>query len=416
MSLRELLKYLFFFQIFIYASTVHAAISLGVDQLFSEDGVKLLQGKNIGLVTNQTGVNSRYISTIDLLKENQKKYQYHLSALFAPEHGLYGEGYAGEKIESGKTASGIPIFSLHGATRRPTKEMLKGLTLIIFDIQDIGSRSYTYLSTLFYVMEEAAKAHIPVLVLDRPNPLGGLLVDGPMLESEFRSFVGYVNVAYCHGMTAGELACFFNEEYKIGCELHVLCMKGWRRSMLFHETGLQWIPTSPNIPDAKVAFYYPAVGMLGELEVASIGVHYTLPFQLVAAPWIDGAKLATLLNQYALAGVHFVATYCKPVSGRYAKQVCKGVLVLITDKKVFRPYATQCAIFHALKKYSPKTFLACLHASDAKRNFFYKICGTKKIFELLSQEECSFKSLLSIHEKERERFIAIRRKYLKYDP
>jgi uncharacterized protein YbbC (DUF1343 family) len=256
----------FFFLLLLHCS-LSAQVKTGIDRLFEPEYLSLIQGKKVALITNQTGVNSALVSTIDLIKKGQKEHGYTLKALFAPEHGLYGEGYAEEHIASGKTADGIPIHSLHGKTRRPTKEMLRDLDLIIFDIQDVGSRPYTYSSTLFYAMEEAAKEGVEVLVLDRPNPLGGNLIDGPMLEEEFRSFVGYINVPYCHGMTIGELARFFNKEYAVGCKLFVVPMQGWQRSMRFSDTGLVWIPTSPNIPEAETALYFPTTGLLGQLGV-----------------------------------------------------------------------------------------------------------------------------------------------------
>ncbi len=407
----------FLFQIILYVCctfSLEAKVSLGVDRIFEPEWVTLLQGKNIGLITNQTGVTSALVPTIDILENNQKKYGYTLSCLFAPEHGLYGEGYAWENIKSGKTASGLPIFSLHGETRRPTKEMLKDVTLLLFDIQDIGSRSYTFANTLFYAMEEAAKSKIPVLVLDRPNPLGGLIVDGPMLEKEFRSFVGYINVPYCHGMTIGELARFFNDEYHIGCNLSILPMKGWQRTMSFEETGLQWIPTSPNIPNSKVTYYYPAVGMLGELGIVAIGIGYTLPFQVVAAPWIDGSHFASILNQYKLPGVYFTRTHIKPFFGRYAKESCQGAYIIITDPKKFQPFTTQCAIFHALRRCYPKTFQQALTDAASKKDLFYKICGTKMILECLQNKNFSLEELSSIHKKERSEFLKIRNAYLLY--
>src|SRR5579872_1645162 len=195
-------------------------VSLGVDVFFKEGYDEILKNKRVGIITNHTGVNGALRPTIDIFKERSGEFT--VAALFTPEHGLNGVAYAGESVESGKKKQNIPIHSLHGKTRRPTERMLKGIDVLIFDIQEIGARSYTYATTLFYVMEEAAKKGIDVIVLDRPNPLNGVMVDGPMLKAEWRSFVGYINVPYCHGMTIGELARFFNEEYKVGCKLKVV--------------------------------------------------------------------------------------------------------------------------------------------------------------------------------------------------
>lgn len=336
--------------------SLNAKVATGIDQLFQMPYSEKLKGKKIGLITNQTGVNSSLISTIELLYLNQKNYGYELKALFAPEHGLYGEHFAGEKVDHSKSKEGIPIYSLHGNTRRPSKEMLKDLNLIVFDIQDIGSRSYTYISTLFYVMEEAKKYQIQVLVLDRPNPLGGTIVDGPMMENEFRSFVGYIDIPYCHGMTVAELARYFNTEYHIDCQLSIIPMKGWKRSMSFSDTGLHWIPTSPNIPDAKIALYYPMTGMLGELEIAFIGIGSPLAFQVVAAPWIDGKLFTKALNNHKLQGVYFVPTYIKPYSGRFIKKRCQGALIVITDKKSSLPFQYNVLFSHLLKVFTPPLF------------------------------------------------------------
>jgi len=279
-----------------------APVQVGLERIFSPEYASLLKNKRIGLITNHTAVDSQLQSSIELFKANSKG-AYTLAALFGPEHGIYGYGYAEEKIANGKDKDGIPIYSLHGKTRRPTEQMLQDIDLLVFDIQDIGSRSYTYISTMFYSMEEAAKLKIPMVVLDRPNPINGVVVDGPLLDENCRSFVSYISVPYCHGMTVGELAQFFNKEYKVGCNLTVVPMKGWQRSMSFHDTGLPWIPTSPHSPEADSALYYPATGILGELQMVNIGVGYTLPFKCVGAPWIDGEAFAEQLNAQNFPGV-----------------------------------------------------------------------------------------------------------------
>ena len=195
--------------------------------------------------------------------------------------------------------------------------MLKGIDLLIYDIQDIGSRSYTFLSTLLYVMEEAAKQQIKVMVLDRPNPINGIVMDGPMLEEKWRSFLGYINVPYCHGMTIGELAQYFNGEYKIGCDLEVIPMKGWKRTMSFKDTHLPWVPTSPHVPEAETALVYPVTGILGELGIVNIGIGYTLPFKLIGAPWIQAEAFAEQLNQQQFPGVRFLPFYYRPFYGKF---------------------------------------------------------------------------------------------------
>ncbi|MGE5196163.1 MAG: exo-beta-N-acetylmuramidase NamZ domain-containing protein, partial [Anaerolineae bacterium] len=304
MTLVRLFTFLSFFCLLHLKLFAEPQVKLGIDRFFDEGVYKCLSGKRVGLVTNHTGVDGQLRRTIDLFLLESRDFS--LAAVFAPEHGLYGIAYADEKIEHGKLGISLPVYSLHGETRRPTKEMLKDLHVLIYDMQDIGSRSYTYATTLFYAMEAAAKEGVSVIVLDRPNPIGGLLVDGPMLEEKWRSFLGYINVPYCHGMTVGELARFFNEEYKIGCELTVVPMKGWNRSMTFGETGLHWIPTSPYIPEEDTPFFYASTGILGALGWVNIGIGYTQPFKLVGAPWIDADHFAEQLNAQKLPGTFFV--------------------------------------------------------------------------------------------------------------
>ncbi len=388
------------------------AIKLGVDQLFTKDYELLLQGKQIGLITNHTAVNSHMQWTVEILKKHANSLGYQLTALFAPEHGLMGEHYAGENIKENQDLNGIPIYSLYGQTHRPTKAMLQNVNLLIYDIQDIGSRSYTYVSTLFYVMEEAAKLNIPLLVLDRPNPINGLTVDGPVLEDRWRSILGYVNVSYCHGMTIGELALYFNEEYHIGCPLIVVPMKGWRRSMSFDETGLKWIPTSPHIPEASTAFYYPTTGILGELQMVSIGIGYTLPFKLVGAPWINASLFAERLNAQHFPGVYFYPFYYRPFFGKFSQEHCQGVLILITNPTIYLPVATQYLLIGMLKSLYPKEFEKALQASQDREEIFNKVNGTAEVYRILKEERYPIWKLRELHRKEREEFMRKREKYL----
>jgi uncharacterized protein YbbC (DUF1343 family) len=332
--------------------------------------------------------------------------------LFGPEHGIGGDHYAEENMENQIDPEGIPIFTLHGKTRRPTDEMLKGIDLLVYDIQDIGSRSYTYITTLFYVMEEAAKKGIEVWVLDRPNPLGGQIVDGPMLEEKWRSFVGYINIPYCHGMTIGELAHYFNQEYQIGCRLTVVPMKGWKRNMIFHDTDLHWIPTSPYIPEANTAFYYPTTGIIGELQIVSIGIGYTLPFKLIGAPWIKGEALAKQLNKQNFPGVHFEPFKYRPHYGKFAKKDCQGVLILVTNPALYKPVSTQYLILGILKNLYKNQFNQALAKSTDRQEMFHKVNGTDQVFKILNQDGYSVWKLLSLHQEERKAFEKTRQKYL----
>ena len=379
-----------------------AKVAVGLDSFFTDEYRPLLKGKKIGLITNHTAMSSSCVHAIQLFDQNEKKFEYQLKALFAPEHGLYGEGYAGEKITNQKLREGVCIYSLHGDTRKPTQKMLQGINLLVYDIQDLGCRSYTFATTLFYVMEEAAKQKIPVVVLDRPNPINGVIVDGPMLEKKNRSFVSYLNIPYCHGMTIGELARFFNAEYKVGCDLTIVQMKGWKRTMTFRDTNLVWIPTSPHIPDAETAFFYPTTGPLGELQLTSIGIGYTLPFKVVGAPWIQGEKLAKELNAEQLPGVRFLPTRFRPFFGRFAKESCKGVLIVVQNHELYLPVLTQYTIFRALKRLYPKQFFAAVKG-EINKEFFCKVCGTNAIFDWLSTEDLSIQTLISLHKKKKKR-------------
>lgn len=387
-------------------------VKVGADQLFTEDYIKLIKGKKVGLITNHTAVNSQMISTIDLLKQNAKKQDFILAALFAPEHGIKGAAHASESIEDERDSDGIPIYSLHGKHRRPTEKMLSQIDVLLFDIQDIGSRSYTYSTTLFYAMEEAKKQNILVVVLDRPNPINGVVIDGPLLEEKWRSMVGYVNVPYCHGMTIGELARYFNGEHKIGCALEVVPMSGWQRSMTFQDTGLPWIPTSPYIPEASTAFYYPMTGILGELQMVSTGIGYTLPFKVVGAPWINGKKFAAQLNSQKFPGVHFEPFYFRPFYGRFAHEDCEGVLIVVTEPLRYRPVSTQYLLIGLLKSLYPSKFSEALANAVDRKEMFSKVNGTDKIYKIISEEKNIVWKLRSFQEKEKEEFSKSRKKYL----
>lgn len=390
-----------------------ANVELGVDVFFKEGRIDELKGKRVGLITNHTGVDGHLRSTIDLFLECAPGIK--LAALFAPEHGLTGQAYAFEEVEDRKGPSGIPIYSLHGRTRRPTPQMLQGIDVLVYDIQDIGCRSYTYTTTLFYVMEEAAKHGIPVIVLDRPNPINGLIVDGPMLQKKWRSYIGYINVPYCHGMTIGELARYFNDKYQIGCSLKVVGMKGWKRSMSFAETGLAWIPTSPYIPEADTPQFYASTGLLGELSLVSIGIGYTLPFKVVGAPWIKARQFADVLNEQKLPGVYFTPFHYRPFYGVHKGKDCQGVMIIVTDSKTYRPVSSQYMILGVLKNLYPKQVQARLNALEpSKKELFCKANGNEEMLSLLLKEPYVAWKLILFQKEERAQFLKERKKYLMY--
>ncbi|HJV46169.1 MAG TPA: exo-beta-N-acetylmuramidase NamZ domain-containing protein [Bacillota bacterium] len=347
-----------------YAEGNQEHFQLGDDLLLSNYH-DLIDGKNIGLVTNQTGVNSQGKSMIDNLSGYPNTT---LKALFAPEHGLDGNAKAGDYVESYRDAKlNIPVYSLYGDTRMPTEEMMSGIDVILFDIQDIGARSYTYISTLNYCMIAAEKYKKQVVVLDRPNPLGGQLVDGPVLEDPYKSFVGIDNLPMAHGMTIGELAQFFNR--KIGADLKVVPMKGYSRNMMFSDTGLAWVQTSPYIPTIEAAIDYMATG-LGE----GTGIVQSEYFKWIGGKGIDSKKYADLLNQANLAGVQFTPE---------DREEGGGVKLTILDSRTFNPVRTgiyALAIAHQLNHFEVPV------SQDGKITMFDKIMGTGKIGEMFIQD------------------------------
>lgn len=319
----------------------------GIDVL-ERDNFKPLAGMRIGLVTNHTGRNREGRQTLDVLS---KATGVKLVALFSPEHGI--RGVADEKVSDSKDEStGLPIYSLYGETRRPKPEQLKDLDAVVFDIQDIGARFYTYISTLGNLMEEAAKAKLPVFVLDRPNPIGGVDVEGPVADSDKLSFVSYHTIPTRHGLTIGELAQLFNKQRNIGADLRVIKMEGWRRSMWFDETNLTWINPSPNMRSLTQATLYPGVGLLETTNV-SVGRGTDTPFEVVGAPWIQGDKLAEFLNLRAIPGVRFVPLRFTPEASVFKDEECGGVNIIITDRAVFRPLLTGIEMALALRKLYP---------------------------------------------------------------
>ncbi|MGI9107091.1 MAG: exo-beta-N-acetylmuramidase NamZ domain-containing protein [Pyrinomonadaceae bacterium] len=324
-----------------------AEVLNGIDVL-ARDGFKQLAGLRIGLVTNHTGRDRRGRQTIDVLREaaNVK-----LVALFSPEHGI--RGVLDEKVSDAKDEkTGLPIYSLYGEMRRPTREQLRELDAIVFDIQDIGTRFYTYISTLGYVMEEAARARLPVFVLDRPNPIGGSETEGPVADEDKLSFTGYHTIPVRHGMTVGELARLFNDERKLNCDLRIVEMERWRRAMWFDATGQTWTNPSPNMRSLTEATLYPGVGLLETTNV-SVGRGTDTPFEIVGAPWIDGQRLALYLNERRIAGVRFVPVRFTPKASVFQGEECGGINVVITDRAQFRPVYTGIEIAAALRRLYP---------------------------------------------------------------
>jgi uncharacterized protein YbbC (DUF1343 family) len=329
----------------------HAArVQTGLDVLEAQKFAPL-RGKHVGIITNHTGRDSQERSTVDVLSHAAGV---QIVAMFSPEHGLAGRN--DEKIASTKDPStGLPVYSLYGETLRPTDEMLKGIDALVFDVQDAGVRFYTYTVTMAYCMEEAAKRNISFFVFDRPNPLGGEIVEGPMLDADKTNFVGYFPLPVRYGLTIGELAQLFNAENHIGADLHVISMKNWHRNYFFESTGIKWIPPSPNLRTIKGSILYPGIEILQNAGV-SVGRGTETPFEEFGAPWLNGDEVAEALNARNLPGLHFAGKPFIPIAGLYAGQRCGGVSMRVTDRFKVRSMRVGLEIAAILQKLYPKQF------------------------------------------------------------
>ena len=353
----------------------------GVEVLVERDFAGL-KGKRVGLVTNPSGVDRYLNSTVDILYNAQGV---ELVALYGPEHGVRGDMYAGDKVaDTRDAATGLPVHSLYGSTRKPTPEMLEGIDVMVYDIQDVGARSYTFISTLGLVMEACAEKGIEVMVLDRPNPLGGNKIEGCYVEQPFNSFVSQYRIPYIYGLTVGELAWMINEEglnrgqlgnqEPVKCKLTVIPMDGWRRDMLYEDTGLPWVLPSPNIPFKETPVYYSASGICGELYgFMDIGIGYTLPFQVFGATWLDPEKLKARLESYDLPGISFRTIWYKPIAGSRKGELVKGLQFFFTDYEKARVTETQFYVMQAVAELYPeqKAFEVI-----SGYGLFDKVCGT----------------------------------------
>lgn len=396
-------------------------VKTGIEVL-RDSGFEALKGKRVGLVTNPTGVDARLISTVDILDSAARTGTFKLAALYGPEHGVRGNAAAGERVASGNDPrTGVQVFSLYGATRKPTPQMLEEIDVLVFDIQDIGTRSYTYISTLGRVMEAAAENGVAVVVLDRPNPLGGLRVEGcEKIAPGFASFVSAYPVPYVHGMTVAELARLLNGERMLGngvqCDLQVIPMEGWRREMVWNACGLPWVPTSPHIPTPESAFYYPATGTAGELGTLNIGVGYTLPFQTLAAPWIkDAEKLAERLTALPeLKGFRFRPIHYKPFYGSGKDVEQHGVQIYVSDPSTAS--LLTLVPFYAMQE------LAVLYpaqkpletAAASRISMFDKVLGTDRMRRLFIGAGYKVTPEMKALWRPSEAFLAGRRRYLLY--
>ena len=323
----------------------------GLEQLLARP--RLLAGKRVGLIANPTAVTPDLTHAALALRGARG---IRLRALFGPEHGVWADAQDLIEVEDSRDPkTGLPVFSLYGRTRVPTAEMLEGVDALLFDVQDVGSRYYTFVYTMLHAIEACAAHDRSLVVLDRPNPLGGLAVDGNVLDPAFRSFVGLHSLATRHGMTVGELALLFRDELRLDLDLHVVRMKGWRRAMSFEETGLPWVMPSPNMPTVDTAYVYPG-GCLIEGTNLSEGRGTTRPFELVGAPWLDGWALADAMNRERLPGVRFRAAYFAPTFHKHAGQLCGGVGVHVTERRRFPAFLAYLLLIEKARQQDPRRF------------------------------------------------------------
>ena len=382
-------------------------VTLGVEN-FLMHHLELIKNKRVGLLTNPSGVNHLLQSTADLFSQNPA---INLTALFGPEHGIRGAIYAGEHVgDEVDPHTGVQVFSLYGKQRKPTAEMIKDVDVFIVDIQDVGVRAYTYIYTMAMVMEAAADSGKEVIVLDRPNPLGGEALEGNLAQDGFFSFVGLYPIPYRHGMTIGELAKLFNQEFNIHCKLTVIPMLNWKRDMYWGDTGLPWVPTSPHVPHWKTTLFMSATGTFGELRVLSEGVGYTSPFEIVGAPWIDGYKFAKALNDLNLPGVVFRPLYYKPYYASYKGQVCQGVQIHLTDFHRFNSFLTGLYIMQTVRKLYPEQELFKL---KNRAGMFNKVVGCAYIQDDI-KAGVPIAEIQKKWQDELNTFRELRKKYLIY--
>lgn len=386
---------------------------LGIDVLKDID-FTFLEGKRVGLVTNPTGVDSKLNSTVDILHSHKNV---NLVALFGPEHGVRGNFTAGDIVSNNvDPKTGIPVFSLYGKNKKPNKKAMELVDILVYDIQDIGVRSYTYISTMGLIMEAAADFDKEILILDRPNPLGGNRVEGSLVEDGFYSFVSQYKIPYVYGLTCGELALMLNNEGLLAdgkkCNLQVVKMEGWKRNMTYNETGLQWVPTSPHIPTWETAFYYATTGIIGEIDPNLIGIGYTLPFQTLVTESINADSLAYEMNSLNLSGVTFRPIYFKPYYKLKKGIELKGVQIHITDFKTVNLTEIQFLFLQEAHKLNSK-FDIFKNKEDRYRMFDLS-CGSD-VFRKSLMQNYNFDNIKNQWTKDIDSFKNIAKSYYLYE-
>ena len=395
------------------ALTATAQVKPGIEVL-RDNGFKQLQGKRVGLITNPSGVDNNLKSTIDILNEAPGVT---LVGLYAPEHGVRGDVHAGDKVDNfTDPATGVTVYSMYGKNLKPTAEMLKDVDVLLYDIQDNGCRSFTFISSMGVAMDACAELGKEFMVLDRPNPVGGNIVEGNLVEDSCYSFVSKFPIPYLYGLTPGELAMYLNEEGLLESgkkvKLTVVPMEGWKRDMEFSETGMPWVLPSPHIPNPEAALMYPASGILGEINYMNIGVGYTLPFKLFCASWVQANSLANRLNGLDIPGVKFRPIHIKPFYGFGKGENLQGVETYITDKNIAPISLIQFYVMQELADLYPdhKAF----ETADPKRfNMFDKVVGSKNIRRMFSKRH-KVADIIEYWNKDADAFRARSSKYHLY--
>ncbi|HBN83602.1 MAG TPA: DUF1343 domain-containing protein [Clostridiales bacterium] len=376
----------------------------GIDVIDQYD--HLFQGKNLGLITNPTGVNKKLRSTIDILNE-----RYNLKALFSPEHGVRGDVQAGGTVDNYTDAkTSLPVYSLYGKIRKFTAEMIKEIDLIVLDIQDIGARYYTYIYTMANAMEACAEFNVPIVILDRVNPLGGKIMDGNILDTKNRSFVGNYSIPVRHGLTMGELAQLFNKEFSINCNLNVVPVQGWNRNMTFDDTDLLWVSPSPNIPSFETVVLYIGTCLLEGTNMSE-GRGTTKPFELLGAPWVDASELCDAMNNYGYQGVLFRPAYFTPTFSKHQGQLCGGVQIHITESKNVKAFEIGVRLIYTLMDLYKEHFAFLPPYKEGGTPFFDRLAGT----DIIRLQSKDFDSMMNQFDKELQNFSKLREQYLLYE-
>lgn len=392
----------------------NSKVLTGADILLS-DSLDLVTNKNVGIVTNHTGLLSNGTHIVDTLNSLN---QVNVVVLFGPEHGIRGDAPDGHSISDGKDSkTGIQVYSLYGKTKKPTKEMLKNVDILVFDIQDIGARFYTYISTMFFAMQAAVENNIPILILDRPNPINGIRVEGPIIQEGFKSFVGIANIPIMHGMTIGELALFFNEENLLNenlkADLKIIKMQNWTRNMYFDETGLTWVNPSPNMTSLETALLYPGLCLIEGTNISE-GRGTPTPFLNIGAPFINSDSLISKLNSYKLEGISYSKINFTPVEipnmaskPKFEKENCNGIYFTITDRQKLNSLQLGLVLIYSIMKLNPNDF-------SFRESSIDRLYGSSNLRTMLTKG-FSPNEIMNTWKQDLEKFNQIRKKYLIYN-